>query len=282
MKIACRSTIAVLTLLCVSGVCPAGEAVDFTKIRVTEPNGVVRYSEPILSADPALGELRVYNPTVIPVKDRLAMLYRVDARGSHGSRIQLAFSDDGRTFTPYASNPVLTADSPFDQYGCEDPRVTSIGGVYYMTYIGDTDKDHKQQCVCVATSTDLTHWDKKGVAFTPSRAWDKQQAKAAVIVPEKVGGKYVMYFIGETVAWHTSIGMAVSDDLVHWTEPLDHFLMTARPDRFDSLGVECGATPVLVPQGILLIYNGWNPCARPPDRLGVVLEGRPVEGGGPL
>ena len=36
--------------------------------------------------------------------------------------------------------------------------------------------------------------------------------------------------------------------------------MEARPDHFDSLGVECGATPIVLPEGILLIYNGWNPA----------------------
>ena len=50
--------------------------------------------------------------------------------------------------------------------------------------------------------------------------------------------------------------------------------MTARPDHFDSLGVEPGPTPILLPEGILLIYNGWDPCPRPQNRLGAVLQGR--------
>ncbi len=53
--------------------------------------------------------------------------------------------------------------------------------------------------------------------------------------------------------------MAISDDLLHWTQPLDHPVMTARADHFDTMGVEPGATPVMVSEGILLIYNGWNP-----------------------
>jgi predicted GH43/DUF377 family glycosyl hydrolase len=49
--------------------------------------------------------------------------------------------------------------------------------------------------------------------------------------------------------------MATSSDLIHWTA-LDRPIMQARPDHFDSLGKECGATPIVLPEGILLIYNG--------------------------
>ena len=245
--------------LCVLGFGAAAKAEDITKLQVKEPNGVVRYSQPLMSASSALGELAVFNPTVIAVGDRLAMLYRVDAQGVRGSRIQLAFSDDGRTFVPYASNPVLVGDSPVEKNGCEDPRVVKFGGIYYLTYVGNSGNGYFGQCL--ATSTDLIHWEKKGVVLTPvAQSWNKEQVKAAVIVPEKIGGKYIMYFIGQTQAWHPSIGMAVSDDLLHWTQPLDRAIMTARADHFDSMGVEPGPTPIMLPEGILLIYNGWNPA----------------------
>ena len=186
------------------------------------------------------------------------MLSRVVASGNKGGRIQLAFSDDGRTFIPYASNPVMVSDSPFDQKGCEDPRVVQFGGTYYMTYVGNV-AGGNALTQCLATSTDLIHWNKKGVVLSaPPDGWDKGMVKAAVIVPKKIGGKYIMYFIGQQAPWRTSLGMAVSDDLLHWTQPLDHSIMTARPDHFDSLGVEPGATPIMLPEGILLIYNGWN------------------------
>ena len=38
------------------------------------------------------------------------MIYRRNASGQGGSHFQLAFSDDGRTFIPYASNPVMVPD----------------------------------------------------------------------------------------------------------------------------------------------------------------------------
>ena len=241
--------------VCVLGIYSGANAQDFTKLQVKQPNGVTRYSEPILSPDKALGENLVFNPTVIETGGRVAMIYRRNAAGPVGSRFQLAYSDDGRTFVPDASNPVMVPDSPFDRNGCEDPRVVRFDKTYYMTYVGNAGGDYNTQCL--ATSTDLVHWDKKGVVLNPE-GWNKGQVKAGVVVPEKIGGKYVMYFAGQAKAWQTSLGMAVSDDLLHWTQPSDHALMAARPDHFDSLGVEPGPTPIVLPEGILLVYNGWD------------------------
>ncbi len=238
--------------------CLSAQAQDITKFQAKQPNGVVRYTEPILSPDKALGDNLVFNPTVIQVGDRLAMIYRRNTNGPTESRFQLAFSDDGRTFVPdAANNPVMVPDSPFDHNGCEDPRLDRFDGVYYLTYVGNMGNDYDSQCL--ATSTDLRHWEKKGVILTP-KGWNKNQVKAAVIVPEKTGGKYVMYFAGQTQAWQPSLGFAVSSDLLHWTQPLDHSIMSARADHFDSLGVEPGPSPIVLPEGILLIYNGWNPA----------------------
>ncbi len=229
------------------------ETDDFAAFQVKEPNGVVRCSKPIMSG---VGEeIQVFNPTVIPVGNRLAMLYRTDVRNARHSRIHLAYSDDGRHFSHSEANPVLCPSEPYDAGGCEDPRVVKFGETYYLTYVGDRDLSHQEQCL--ATSTDLVHWEKKGVVLK-GQDWGENQMKAGVIVPEKIGGKYVMYFIGEKVAWHTSLGIAFSDDLLHWSQPLDHPIMEARPAHFDSLGVEPGATPLVLPEGVLLIYNGWN------------------------
>lgn len=229
-----------------------------TPIQAPHPriDGVTQHAEPILVADPLVSERRVYNPTVIVKDGKLAMLYRADVEGAQGSEIRLAMSADGRVFQRSKANPVLQGDDSFDRAGCEDPRVVQFGKTYYMTYVCNSGQGPQQQCL--ATSPDLLRWKKEGVVLRPGQKWDEAQVKAAVIVPKKINGNYVMYFAGQKSAWHTSLGMAVSRDLIHWSEPLDHAVMTAREEHFDSLGVEPGATPLLLPSGILLIYNGWN------------------------
>ena len=67
-----------------------------------------------------------------------------------------------------------------------------------------------------------------------------------------------MYFLGQKMPWHTAIGVAFSDDLIHWEEYENNPVVTPRYDNFDCLGVEPGTTPVIEDNRIILIYNGWN------------------------
>jgi predicted GH43/DUF377 family glycosyl hydrolase len=66
-----------------------------------------------------------------------------------------------------------------------------------------------------------------------------------------------MYYQGEAKPWHTKMGIACSEDLVHWEQVLDRPVMEPRSEYFDSQGTEPGCA-LVIPQGILVIYNGWN------------------------
>ena len=66
-----------------------------------------------------------------------------------------------------------------------------------------------------------------------------------------------MYFMGEKEPWKTAIGLAYSDDLLRWYEPLDQPVLLPREGFFDSQGVEPGPPPLLTEEGIWLIYCGW-------------------------
>lgn len=51
-------------------------------------------------------------------------------------------------------------------------------------------------------------------------------------------------------------GVASSNGLRHWTDALDHPVVSTRPGSFDSKVAEPGPPPAFLPEGILLIYNG--------------------------
>lgn len=196
---------------------------------------------------------RVYNPAVI-IKDGIFwMFYRAEAGDGCTGRIGLAKSEDGIYFIRYPE-PVIVPEYDYEAGGCEDPRIVCIGDLFCLTYVGNgSGKGH----ICLATSKDLMHWEKYGPILQPAHSWNSHQVKAGVIVPEKINGKYVMYFTGEAEPWKTSIGIAYSDDLLHWYEPLDQPVLNPRPGHFDSQGVETGTNPVLTPKGILMVYSGW-------------------------
>jgi predicted GH43/DUF377 family glycosyl hydrolase len=195
---------------------------------------------------------RVYNPAVIIVDGVFYMLYRAEGEGTGTGAIGLAKSEDGIHFTRH-SKPVIVPEHDYEAAGCEDPRIVRFGDTYRLTYVGGSDVGH----ICLASSKDLLHWKKHGPILEPAHSWDSHQVKAGVIVPGKVNGKYVMYFTGEERPWETSIGIAYSDDLLHWHEPLDEPVLKPRLGHFDSKGVETGTNPVLISEGILMVYSGW-------------------------
>lgn len=65
-----------------------------------------------------------------------------------------------------------------------------------------------------------------------------------------------MYFLGTGNDKTDQMGLAFSTDLIHWTEATKSPVLPRRPGKFDSRVVEPGPPPVMIPEGILLIYNG--------------------------
>ncbi|MCL6513708.1 MAG: glycoside hydrolase family 130 protein [Alicyclobacillus sp.] len=205
----------------------------------------------------------MFNPATVVWRDQVWMLYRAEdyegmGRWNGTSRIGLAVSRDGVHFDRFPE-PVLYPTEPYEHPGgCEDPRVTLIDDTFYMTY---TAFDGQNAYLCLATSRDLLHWTKHGMLF-PSWKGDNPTiwSKSGAILPEKVNGKYIMYF-GDTCIW-----LAESEDLIHWT-PREEPVLRPRihPEAFDSALIEPGPQPVLTDDGILLLYNAARRITDPAD-----------------
>ncbi len=215
-------------------------------------------------------EKDVFNPAAVTKGDTVFLLYRAeDSVGKYNgtSRIGLAYSLDGLRFTRMPE-PVLFPDEDDQKKyewegGCEDPRIVQDSlGNYVLTY---TAYDGKTARLMVATSPDLRHWTKKGPAFGYGKyidLWSKSGAivcrrEGNTLVGARIQGKYWMYW-GDT-----SMFMATSDDMVHWT-PMESKpgtlkeVLTPRKNYFDSQLVEPGPPPLLTKKGIVLLYNGKN------------------------
>ncbi len=195
----------------------------------------------------------VFNPAVVKRGAEYVMMYRAQDRNGT-SRLGYATSTDGVHFTR-RPEPVLVPQADYEKDGgVEDPRLVLLDGVYYLTYTGYNKHDAQ---LCLASSKDLVHWERKGVILPAYKGnWNVGWTKSGAIVPAKIGGRYWMYFLG-TAADHTDqMGLAYSTDLVHWTEATQTPVLPRRSGRFDSRVVEPGPPPVVLPEGILLIYNG--------------------------
>ena len=169
----------------------------------------------------------LFNPGAVVRKGKVFLLYRAEDgfwESGSTSRIGLAWSEDGMHFQR-RPEPVLYPDGgSATRYewpgGCEDPRVVETeAGLYVLTY---TAWNRKTARLSVATSYDLIHWSKHGLAFGKSfngryrDFWSKSGSiicgnKENHFVPEQINGHYWMYW-GDS-----NIYLAWSDDLINWT-----------------------------------------------------------------
>ncbi|SDK26975.1 Predicted glycosyl hydrolase, GH43/DUF377 family [Catalinimonas alkaloidigena] len=211
----------------------------------------------------------VFNPAAVVRHDTLFLLFRAeDTVGRHAgtSRIGLAASTDGLHFVKRPSPVLYPADDALQPYegegGCEDPRIVEDeAGRYYLTY---TSYDGETARLCVATSPDLVHWQKQGLAFSAPQyrnLWGKSGAivcrrEGSRLIATQLQNRYWMYW-GDT-----DLYLATSPDLIHWT-PLEAdsglvSVLSPRPQQFDSRLVESGPPALLTDRGIVLIYNSMN------------------------
>jgi predicted GH43/DUF377 family glycosyl hydrolase len=201
--------------------------------------------------------LGAFNPAAVRLNDKTILLFRAqDAQ--HTSRIGYAESSDGVHFN-VRPQPLLSPEAEYEKGGgLEDPRLVRIGSTYYLTYTG---YDLHAAQLCLATSNDLVHWQRKGVILPAYKGtWNTQWTKSGAIVPEKIGGKWWMYYLGTRVdadgKTRDHMGLASSSDLLHWQDATDQPVLKRQPGAFDSRVMEPGPAPYVTSAGILLLYNG--------------------------
>lgn len=194
-----------------------------------------------------------FNPAVIQRGDKIIMLYRAQDK-SGTSRLGYAESKDGIHFTR-RNEPVLSPSEPYEKDGgVEDPRLVQFDDTYYLTYTAYNKKDAQ---LCLATSKDLIHWDRKGIILPANKGkWNVKWTKSGAIVPKKINGKYWMYFLGTSADGKDQTGLASSTDLLHWSEETATPVLPVRSGQFDSRVAEPGPSPTLTSEGIWLVYNG--------------------------
>jgi beta-1,2-mannosidase len=204
----------------------------------------------------------VFNPAAV-VKDGLVqLLYRAQGPDLQSS-IGLATSSDGVHFQR-RNKPVMVATEPYElPGGCEDPRVVSVGGIYYMTYTG---YDGSSARLCLATSPDLVQWTKHGPLFPDfetrdvGKPWSKSGAILTTKVTDPSGhrARYVMYFGDKDIYY------AWSDDLLHWTPgPVDQPVMRPQPGTYSAELLEPGPPPLITANGYIVLIH--NAAAHDPD-----------------
>jgi predicted GH43/DUF377 family glycosyl hydrolase len=159
------------------------------------------------------------------------------------SHLRIARSRDGRNFA-FDPEPAIYPATPYEAFGCEDPRITFIDGRYYITYTAVSDRG---VTVAMASTDDFITFERHGLIFPPYQ-------KDVAIFPQKVRGMYVCRHRPFKSEFNpASIWTAWSPDLYCW----GHHEMTLAPTpgTWESDRVGCGAAPIRTDAGWLEIYH---------------------------
>ena len=220
-----------------------------------------RYDKnPILTAIPhhPWESKHVSNAGAIVKDGKVHILYRAEGDDTRPSayhtwsvsRIGLAISSDGFTIDERLPEPVIdiTGEQHPHTDGVEDARIAEIDGVYYAVYCTTS---IFPECLALATSRDLAHWDKHGTLMP------EFSQRTAGLLPEKINGEFVLFYRVLPHMW-----VARSRDLKNWH---DHrIVLRTRYGHWTEVKMGIGATPIKTDQAWVVFIHGKdrNACYR--------------------
>ncbi len=219
---------------------------------------------PILKPNPAnpWEKYASFNGTLVKKENEYVLLYRAmgDELLYKNKKMRLsvigsATSSDGISFTD--RRPFIEPEREWEKYGCEDPRATKMGDIYYIFYtaLANYPPNHYGIRVGVALSKDLKTIDERYLV-TPFNA------KAMTLFPEKINGLYTVLLTVNPDLPPSVIAYAQFEKIEtlwdktfwhSWYERLEEHTLHLR--RVNSDQVEIGAPPLKTKEGWLLIYS---------------------------
>lgn len=202
----------------------------------------------------------VFNAALVYHNGLYHMIYRAtdlggqEKYGKYINALGYAVSADLFIWHRY-EEPILTNSVPEEKRGPEDPRIVRLDDTFYMTYVGFRGRVFDDYRICLATSKDLVHWDRKGILLD-------EPNKNASLFPEKINGKYCMLH-----RRNPDICICYSEDLKTW---IGHKkIMSPLPDTWNQVRIGIAGPPVKIDDGWFLIFHGVDEFNH--YRLGVAL-----------
>jgi len=190
----------------------------------------------------------VLNPGVLRIEEKVYLFYRAVGEDDVSS-IGLAITD-GYKVLKRLNEPIFSPQTAEEKMGCEDPRLVIVGERVFMLYTAYDGNIAQIAAASISVEDlkngDYCNWRREGLAF--KNIWDKD----AILFPEKINGKYIIYHRIEPSIWVTYM----KEIKFPLTE--NHAIIVGpRPGRmWDSLKIGAGAQPIKTRYGWLLIYHG--------------------------
>lgn len=225
----------------------------------------------------------VFNPTCILVDGITHMFYRAVGKDKR-SVIGYCQLKNGKVISRN-DKPIISPEFDYEIIGVEDPRITFLDGKYYLLY---TAYDGKNATVALAVSSDLVHFEKKGVII-PKISYDEAEdifrkdtklnpryglfertyrailgnevllwEKDAVLFPKKFNGQMAMLhrvLPGIQIIYFNDWKDLTLDYWKKHLSKLSDYIVLDPISGFESAYVGAGSVPIETDIGWLLIYH---------------------------
>jgi len=174
------------------------------------------------------------------VIDGMVHLFYLTYGNGRSDAICHAYSNDGIHFMRDITNPVFRPDGNWNCGRAIDAEIIKFKGEYYL-YYATRDPDYKiqMQGVAVAPGTaNFKHNDWKNLStdlpiLKPDLPWEKDCIEGASVI--KKNGKLYMFYAGAYNNAPQQVGVAVSEDAIHWKRFSDKpFLANGKPGECNS------------------------------------------------
>ncbi|MGD0780112.1 MAG: hypothetical protein ABR954_04940 [Dehalococcoidales bacterium] len=217
-----------------------------------------------------------FNGCPVIHKGKVVILYRAESLAlgegvgkRSASSIGYAASSDGVHFKD--RHQFIRPEFEWEQFGCEDPRVTKLDGKYYIFYTALSKYPFQPEGIKVGLA--ITRDFKKIEAKHPVTNFN---AKAMALFPERVNGKMAAVLAANTDNPPVKIALAYFDDENHiwsenfWTKWYETLNTHAIPlERSPHDQIEVGAPPIKTKYGWLLVYSHIQNYFSPPAVFGI-------------
>ncbi|PKP01919.1 MAG: pesticidal protein Cry7Aa [Bacteroidetes bacterium HGW-Bacteroidetes-6] len=229
----------------------------------------------------------VLNPAVYQDGDTIHLFYRAVKEGNF-STIGYCQLDGPTTIRERSNKPILVPEFDYESHGVEDARIVKIDDLYYLTY---TAYDGVNAQGALAISTDLVHFEKRGIIVAPVSyvefvfllesaprvkkkyyrnhlfyyqadniktkilLWDKN----VIFFPRRINNK--LYFLHRVRPGIQLVCVEELSELTHewWRKYYmslpDHIVMDPKY-KHESQYIGGGCPPIETDEGWLLIYHG--------------------------
>ena len=203
-----------------------------------------------------------FNWCPIQDKNKVHLVYRAESDVEYVHKKELRISTIGYAESADAHHyekrrQLVVPEHEWEKFGCEDPRVTKIDDTYYIFYTALSVFPFAAEGIkiAVATTKDFKKIITKHLV-TPFNA------KAMVLFPEKINGKYVAMLSAHTDEPPVITALAKFDKLEdiwseeywkNWHDNIEDHRMVLRRGETDH--VEIGSAPIKTKDGWLMIYS---------------------------